>query len=89
MLFAFETLTLLLLRRYIVVILLALALVAVYVQIVYGAVIERRMYTFGVETCGVTSIVSTTIYFIYLFRNSQFCMQYKRNIEDKRVQYET
>jgi len=28
------------------------------------------------------------IYFIYLFRISQFHMQYKRNIEDKRVQYE-
>jgi len=26
--------------------------------------------------------------FIYLFRNSQFHMQYKRNTEDKRVQYE-
>jgi len=29
------------------------------------------------------------ILFIFiLFRNSQFHMQYKRNIEDKRVQYE-
>jgi len=35
---------------------------------------------------------TTTVYsvylFIYLFRNSQFHMQYKINTEDKRVQYE-
>jgi len=36
----------------------------------------------------ILSLVYCGIYLFILFRNSQFHMQYKRNIKDKRVQYE-
>jgi len=49
---------------------------------------KSKFYTWQNSVTGQEPRKMYIYLFIYLFRNSQFHMQYKRNTEDKRVKYE-